>query len=94
MVSLALAVIPGRDNVMIIGNKTLRERLGIDIMAGLKRAALRGLGQNAEVSAEKVTIMATIAKEDLEVCVLSVRQVVVSMEDLRASQKVAVGLRK
>lgn len=34
--SLALTVIPGSDNVLIIGNKTLRERLGIDIMEGLK----------------------------------------------------------
>lgn len=59
---VALVVIPGRDNTIIIGNKTLRERLGIGIMSGLKSPTLRGLEKNAKLSAEKVTAMPTMAK--------------------------------
>lgn len=59
--SLALAIIPGSDNVLILGNKTMRERLGLTfgqiwgtIILGLKSAALRDLGQNAQVLAKEV----------------------------------------
>lgn len=47
--TLALAIIPERDNVVNIGNKNLREPLGIDVMAGLEGTALCALGQNADV---------------------------------------------
>ena len=36
VISTAFAVIPGTDSVLIIGSKTLREKLGIDVMASLK----------------------------------------------------------
>lgn len=91
--SLALAVTPGRDNVVVIDNKPLRERLGINVLVGLKSAALRGLGQNAEVWAEEVTVMTRMAKEDLEARELRARQVIVSMESSSASQEVAARLR-
>ena len=35
VISTAFAVIPGTDSVLILGSKTLREKLGIDVMASL-----------------------------------------------------------
>lgn len=64
--SLSLFAIPGSDSVLIMGNKTLRERLDIDSMASVKGEAWRGLGRNAEVSAEELPVLATMAREDLE----------------------------
>lgn len=86
--SLVIAVIPGREKVFITENNILRERLGIDVMAGLESAALRGLGQNAEVSAKEVAVMATMAKKDLDARELAVLQVARSMESFSASQEV------
>lgn len=60
--SSALALIPGSSDALNIGYKTLRERRGIDVIAGLKSAELRGLGWNAKVSAEEVAFMATMLK--------------------------------
>ena len=36
VISTAFAVIPGTDSVLILGSKTLSEKLGIDVMASLK----------------------------------------------------------
>lgn len=91
---MALAIIQGIDNVLIIGNKSLRKRLGIDGMEGLESAALHGLEQNAGVSEEEVAIMATMAKEYLEAGELLVRQVAVSMKSFSASQELAARLRE
>ena len=42
VISTAFAVIPGTDSVLILGSKTLREKLGIDDMAYLKCKAQGG----------------------------------------------------
>lgn len=63
--SLVFAVTPGSDNALIIGNETLLQQLGIDVMADLDCAALRGLRQNAEVSVKEVAVMATTVKKQI-----------------------------
>lgn len=75
-----------------MGNKTLHERLGIDVMTGLESGALYGLEQNAEVKAEDVAIMATMVQEDLKACDLPVRRVTDSVESDSTSQEVAAGI--
>ena len=42
VISTAFAVIPGTDSVLILESKTLREKLGIDVMASLKAKAQGG----------------------------------------------------
>ena len=37
LICVALAVIPGSDNVLVVGNKTLRERPELDVVSDLKR---------------------------------------------------------
>ena len=39
-VRLALAVMPGEDDLLILGSKTLREKLSIDVMKQVKDAAV------------------------------------------------------
>ena len=39
-IRLAVAVLPGGDDVLILGSKTLREQLNIDVMDGLKAKVL------------------------------------------------------
>ena len=43
VINLVLAVIPGEDDVLIVGNKTVKDRLGIDVMACLNGTAITGL---------------------------------------------------
>ena len=38
-------VVPGRGDVVIIGQKTLKEKLGIDVMAQLKASVLNAQGR-------------------------------------------------
>ena len=55
---VTLAIVPGDDDVLIIGSKTLRERLGIDVMEGLRKAAAgrkSGAAGEDQVSAVAVT---------------------------------------
>ena len=42
VISTAFAVIPGTDSVLILGSKTLREKMGIDVMTSLKGKAQGG----------------------------------------------------
>ena len=42
VISPDFAVIPGTDSVLIIGSETLREKLGIDVMASLEGNAQGG----------------------------------------------------
>lgn len=60
--SLAPAIVPGSDEVLTLGKKTPRERLSVDVSAGLENAALRGRGQNTEISGEEVAVMAMMMK--------------------------------
>ena len=43
--TMPFIVLQGRDDVVIIGQKTLREKLGIDVMAQLKASVLKALGR-------------------------------------------------
>ena len=51
IISTAFAVIPGTDGVLILGSKTLREKLGTDIMASLKGKAQGGDRSSGDVPA-------------------------------------------
>ena len=42
VIGLVLAAIPGDDDVLIVRNKTMKDRLGIDVMACLNRTAITG----------------------------------------------------
>lgn len=75
VVILAVVIFPGIGKLHDRGNKTLRERLGIDVMAGLKSAALRGLVQSAGV----------LTDEDLEARELPMSHAAASMESSSAS---------
>eukprot|EP00904_Undaria_pinnatifida_P005886 jgi/Undpi1/2427/HiC_scaffold_13.g05808.m1 len=43
--TMPFIVLPGRGDVVIIGQKTLREKIGIDVMAQLKASVLRAQGR-------------------------------------------------
>ena len=43
--TMPLIVLPGRGDVVIIGQKTLREKLGIDVMAQLKALVRKAHGR-------------------------------------------------
>ena len=43
--TMPFIVLPGRGDVVIIGQKTLREKLGVDVMAQLKASVLKAQGR-------------------------------------------------
>ena len=75
------AVIPGTDNVLIIGSKTLRKKLGIDVMASLKGKAQGGDRLSGEMP-EDVGYRRGI----------SFRHVAVTMKSMQAAGKVAAAM--
>ena len=80
VIGLVLAVTPGDDGVLIVGNKTMKDRLGIDVMACLNRTSITGLRQNSEdMSGETVAQLAMIGKSEWEEHAV-VRKVGVSMD--------------
>lgn len=43
---LSLVVLPGIDNLLILGSRTMRERLGVDVVTPLKDNIVRGAKKN------------------------------------------------
>ena len=78
VISTVFAVIPGTDSVLILGSKTLREKLVIDVMASLKSKA-QGCGRLSGDMPEDVDSRGGI----------SLRRVAVTMKGMRAAGKVA-----
>ena len=77
-ISTAFAVITGTDSVLVLGSKTLREKLGIDITASLKDKAQSG-DRSSEDKPEDVGSRGEI----------SLRRVAVTMKGIQAVSKVA-----
>ena len=75
------AVIPGTDSVLIIGSETLREKLGIDVMASLKGNA-QGSDRLSGEMPEDVGYRRGI----------SLRHVAVTMKGIQAAGKVAAAM--
>ena len=81
VISTAFAVIPGTDSVLILGSKTLREKVGIDVTASLKDKA-----QSGDRSSED-------KPEDVGSCgEISLQRVAVTMEGMQAVSKVAAAM--
>ena len=82
VIGLVLAVIPGDDDLLIVGNKTTKDRLGIAVMACLNRTAITGLRQNSEdESGGTVAQLAMMGKSEWEEHSV-VRKIGVSMSGL------------
>ena len=81
VISTAFAVIPGTDSVLILGSKTLREKLGIDVMASLKGKAQGGDRSSGDMP-EDVGSRGGI----------SLRRVAVTMEGMQAAGKLAAAM--
>ena len=81
VLSTAFAVIPATDSVLILGSKTLREKLGIDIMASLKGKAHGGDRSSGDIP-EDVDSRGGI----------SLRRVAVTMEGKKAAGKMATAM--
>ena len=81
VISTAFAVIPGTDSVLILGSKTLREKLGIDFMASLKGKAQGGDRSSGDMP-EDVGSRGGI----------SLRRVAVTMKGMQAAGKVAAAM--
>ena len=81
VISTAFAVIPGTDSVLILGSKTLREKLGIDVMASLKGKAQGGDRSSGDMP-EDVDSRGGI----------SLRRVAVTMKGMQAAGKVAAAM--
>ena len=80
-VSTVFAVIPGTDRVLILGSKTLREELGIDVVA-----SLNGIAQCGDRSSGGMP-------EDVgSRCGISLRHVVVIMKGIQTAGKVAAAM--
>ena len=93
VMGLVLAVIPGDENVLIVQNKTMKDRLGIDVMACLNRTAITGLRQNSEdESRETVAQQAMTGTSECEEHAV-IRKIGVSMNESQAAAEVAAGLR-
>ena len=80
-ISTDFAVIPGTDSVLILGSKTLREKLGIYVMASLKDKAQGGDRSSGDMT-EDVGSLGGI----------SLRRVAVTMKGMQASGKVAAAM--
>ena len=78
VISTAFAVIPGTDSVLILGSKTLREKLGIDDMAYLKGTAQGGDRSSGDMPDN-------VGPRDG----ISLRRVAVTMKGMQAAGKVA-----
>ena len=61
-VTLSLAVLPGIDDVLIIGSKSMRERLGVEIMASLKDSIVRKTSDRS-ISPDEMAEVAVATKE-------------------------------
>ena len=81
VISTAFVVIPGTDSVLILGSRTLREKLGIDAMASLKGKAQGGDRSGGNMP-EDVGSRGGI----------SLRRVAVRMKDMQAAGKVAAAM--
>ena len=81
VISTVFAVIPGPDSVLILGSKTLREKLGIYVMTSLKGKAQGGDRSSGGMS-EDVDSRGGI----------SLRRVAVTMKGLQAAGKVAAAM--
>ena len=81
VISFAFAVIPGTDSVLILGSKTLREKMGIDVMASLKSKAQGGDRSSGDMP-EDVSSRGGI----------SLRRVAVTMKGMQAVGKVAAAM--
>ena len=81
VISTVFAVIPGTDSVLILGSKTLREKLGIDVMASLKGKA-QGGDRSSRDMPENVGSRGGI----------SLRRVAVTMKGMQAAGKVAAAM--
>ena len=55
IISTAFAVIPGTDGMPFLGSETLREKLGIDVMASLKSRP-EDVGSRSESSLRHVAV--------------------------------------
>ena len=53
--TMLFIVLPGGGNVVIIGEKTFREKLGIDVMAPLKTAVLKAQGRQDGAGMELIS---------------------------------------
>ena len=81
VISTAFAVISGTGSVLILGSKTLREKLGIDVMAYLKGKAQGGDRSSADMP-DDVGSRGGI----------SLRRVAVTMKGIRAAGKVSAAM--
>ena len=81
VVSTAFAVIVGIDSVLILGSKTLREKLGFDIISTLNGKAQGGVRSSGEMP-EDVGSRGGI----------SLRHVAVAMKGMQAAGKVAAAM--
>ena len=81
VISTAFAVISGTDSVLILGSKTLREKLGIDVMAYLKGKAQGGDRSSADMP-DDVGSRGGI----------SLRRVAVTMKGMQAAGKVSAAM--
>ena len=81
VISTAFAVIPGTGSVLILGSKTLREKLGIDVMSSLKGKA-QGGGRSSGDMPEDVGSRGGI----------SLLRVAVTMKGIQAAGKVAAAM--
>ena len=80
-ISAAFTVIPGTDSVLILGSKTLREKLGIDVMSSLKGKAQGDDRSSGEMS------------EDVDSSGgISLRNVALMMKGMQAEGKVAAAV--
>ena len=80
-ISTAFAVIPGTDSVLILGSKTLREKLGIDDMAYLKGKAQGGDRSSGDMPDD-------VGPRDG----ISLRRVAMTMKGMQAAGKVAAAM--
>ena len=81
VISTYFAVIPGTDSVLILGSKTLRKKLGIDVMASLKGKAQGGDRSSGDMP-ENIGSRGGI----------SLRRVAVTMKGMQAADKVAAAM--
>ena len=81
VISTAFAVIPGTYSVLILGSKTLREKLGIDVMASFKSKAQGGDKLSGDMP-EDVGSRGGI----------SLRRAAVTMKGMQAADKVAAAM--
>ena len=81
VISTAFAVIPGNDSELILGSKTLREKLGIDVMVSLKGKAQGGDRSTGEMIEDVVSRGG-----------IPLRHVAVTMKGMQAAGKVAAAM--